>query len=127
MAAGLEDRRRSDSQPERDGRGEMDGAEEVGCELVVAGCDAAEVLQSAEHALGGIAIPVAHFLFGSYSKTAPAFLNLWSRVGQWPLPHCATSFSNKLNTTTLTLDRAKRKVCEALAGGSETPALITAG
>src|SRR6266436_1804023 len=48
------------------------------------------------------------------SNTAPAFLNLWSRVGQWPLPHCATSFLNKLNTTTLTLDRAKRKVCEAL-------------
>ena len=47
----------------------MDGAEEVGCELVVAGCDAVEVLQSAEHALGGIAIPVAQLLFGSYSKT----------------------------------------------------------
>ena len=28
-----------------------------------AGCDGAEVLPSAEHALGGIAIPVAHLLF----------------------------------------------------------------
>ena len=51
----------------QNGRDEMDGVEEVRCELVVAGCDAAEVLQSAEHALGGIAIPVAHLLSGSYS------------------------------------------------------------
>jgi hypothetical protein len=37
----------------QNGRDEMDGVEEVGCELVAAGGDAAGDLQSAEHALGG--------------------------------------------------------------------------
>ena len=54
-------RARTGNQNDRD---ETDGDADVGCELVVAGCNAAEVLQSAEHALAGIAIPVAHLLLG---------------------------------------------------------------
>ena len=47
------------SQPERDGGGECDGGQEVGGELVVAGCHPAEVLEAAERVLDQVAAAVA--------------------------------------------------------------------
>lgn len=45
-------------QPVADGCGDADGGEEVPGEPIVAGCDAAEVLDATEHALNRIAVSV---------------------------------------------------------------------
>jgi hypothetical protein len=47
------------SEPEGDKGGERNGGEEVGCELVVTGGDAAEVLDPAEGVFDAVALPVA--------------------------------------------------------------------
>jgi hypothetical protein len=55
----LDPRVETHSQPERDGRGECDSREIVASQFVVAGSDAAEVLEPAEHRLDSPAITIA--------------------------------------------------------------------
>ena len=55
----------------------MDVSEEVGCELVVAGCEATAVLETAEHALDGVAALVEAFAEAAF----PASVALGRDVG----------------------------------------------
>ena len=59
----------------------MDVSEEVGGELVVAGCEASAVLEAAEHALDGVAALVEGFAEAAF----PAPVALGRDVGDSPL------------------------------------------
>ncbi len=58
----------------------MDVAEEVGCEFVVAGGEAAAVLKAAEHPLDGVAAPVERLAEAAFPASVALGWDVWNRT-----------------------------------------------